>query len=82
MSNSFSLFCCVSFSLLEGTSGSNHRNMSSGAGGLGLEKNVLTQNSSGTYFSSCESKFPLRGRKFGKLWLFVQMRLETFMLYF
>lgn len=32
--------------------------MSSGAGGLGLEKNVLTQNSSGTYFTSCESKFP------------------------
>uniref|UniRef100_A0AAQ4QEP5 COHA1 n=1 Tax=Gasterosteus aculeatus aculeatus TaxID=481459 RepID=A0AAQ4QEP5_GASAC len=31
----------------KGTSGSNHRNMSSGAGGLGLEKNVLTQNSSG-----------------------------------
>uniref|UniRef100_A0A3B3XZR4 Uncharacterized protein n=1 Tax=Poecilia mexicana TaxID=48701 RepID=A0A3B3XZR4_9TELE len=36
----------------KGTSGSNHRNMSSGAGGLGFEKNVLTQNSSGTYFSS------------------------------
>uniref|UniRef100_A0A4W6CRV6 Uncharacterized protein n=1 Tax=Lates calcarifer TaxID=8187 RepID=A0A4W6CRV6_LATCA len=36
----------------KGTSGSNHRNMSSSAGGLGLEKNVLTQNSSGTYFSS------------------------------
>lgn len=36
----------------KGTSGSNHRNMSSGAGGLGLEKNVLTQNSGGTYFSS------------------------------
>ncbi|MEQ2168706.1 hypothetical protein XENOCAPTIV_000596 [Xenoophorus captivus] len=45
----------------KGTSGSNHRNMSSGAGGLGFEKNVLTQNSSGTYFSSCEGNFPLVG---------------------
>lgn len=48
---------CV-FSLPEGTSGSGHRNMSSSAGGLGLEKNVLTQSGNGTYFSSCESKFP------------------------
>ena len=38
--------------------------MSSGAGGLSLEKNVLTLNS-GTYFSSCESKFPLMVKKLG-----------------
>lgn len=51
---------CV-FSLLEGTSGSNHRSMSSGAGGPGLEKNVLTQSSGGTYFSSCERRCPSCG---------------------
>uniref|UniRef100_A0A3B3D740 Uncharacterized protein n=1 Tax=Oryzias melastigma TaxID=30732 RepID=A0A3B3D740_ORYME len=49
--------------LLEGTSGSNQRNMSSSTGGLGLEKNALTHSSSGAYFTSCESNFPLRTGK-------------------
>lgn len=52
---------------IEGTGGSTQRNMSSSAGGLGLEKNVFTQNSSGTYFSSCEDKFPLLLSKLGSL---------------
>lgn len=53
----------------EGSGGSTQRNMSGSAGGLGLEKNVFTQNSSGTYFSSCEGKVPLHLSKVENLWL-------------
>lgn len=54
---------------IEGTGGSTQRNMSGSVGGLGLEKNVFTQNSNGTYFSSCEGKFPLHLSEVENLWL-------------
>lgn len=53
---------------IEGSGGYTQRNMSGSAGGLGLEKNVFTQNSSGTYFSSCKGKCPLPLSKVGNLW--------------
>lgn len=60
--------------------------MSSSAGGLGLEKNVFTQNSSGTYFSSCEDKFPLLLSKVGSLhflWLkTISVGIILYRLYF
>lgn len=50
--------------------------MSSSTGGLGLEKNAFTHSSSGAYFTSCESNFPL---KTGKLWVLPKLGDAVFL---
>lgn len=68
MSNTPVFVVCLLVAI-EGSGVSTQRNMSGSAGGLGLEKNVFQQNSSGTYFSSCEGEFPLTLSEVGSLWL-------------